>query len=140
MSQETQIRVEKSIAATREDLFKAWTNADSMRRWFAPAGVDVAAATVTPIVGGDLRITMRQGDVVETAIGTFREVVPFKKIHFTWAQKGNTAVPVTDVHVQLEDTPDGGTHVVLIQAGLAADAPREIYTRAWSGILDNLHR
>jgi uncharacterized protein YndB with AHSA1/START domain len=134
----TEIRIEASIKASRHGIYSAWTRAESLRRWCAPAGVDVAEVTISPVVGGHLRLTMRQGDATETAVGVFKNLVPGETLHFTWGQEGNAAVPITDIKIYLEDTSDGGTKVVLVQSGIPANAPREIYVRAWTGILDKL--
>lgn len=138
MTQTTEISIEQLINAPKSEVFKAWTDADLMRKWFAPAGVDVYDAAVTLTVGGELRIVMGKGGETDTAIGTFKEIVPSTKLRFSWGLEGNSAVPVSEITVYLKDAASGETRVVLVQSGLPNDAPQEVYIRAWSGILAKL--
>ena len=66
------LRVSRVFPAPRETVFKAWSSADHVKRWFCPNGYSVPEATVEMRVGGRFEVCMRspegagaldQGDV-----------------------------------------------------------------------------
>lgn len=57
------LRIERTFAASAEDVFDAWTSPDVMRRWFHPApDWATPAAEVDLRVGGKVRVVMRRPD------------------------------------------------------------------------------
>ena len=66
----------ESFRAPRETVFKAWSSADHVKRWFCPNGYSVPEATVEMRVGGRFEVCMRSPEGVEHwTKGTFTEVV-----------------------------------------------------------------
>jgi len=75
------VRVSRVLAAPRELVFKAWSSAEHVKRWFAPTGFSVPHAKVEMRVGGVFEILMRAPDGVEHwARGTFAEVSPVDRL------------------------------------------------------------
>ena len=69
------VRVSRTLHAPREIVFAAWSSADHVKRWFAPAGYAVPEARVEMRVGGPFEVLMRAPDGVEHRVrGTFVEV------------------------------------------------------------------
>jgi uncharacterized protein YndB with AHSA1/START domain len=69
------LRVSRVFPAPRETLFKAWSSADHVKRWFCPNGYSVPEATVEMRVGGRFEVCMRSPEGVEHwTKGTFTEV------------------------------------------------------------------
>ena len=57
------VRIERTYAASAEDVFDAWTSPEVMRRWFhAGRDWDTPVAEVDLRVGGDVRVVMRRPD------------------------------------------------------------------------------
>src|SRR5206468_5425301 len=57
------VRIERSFAASAEDVFDAWTSPEVMRRWFhCAAHWETPAAEVDLRVGGKVRVVMRKPD------------------------------------------------------------------------------
>ena len=70
------LRVSRVFSAPRETVFKAWSSADHVKRWFCPNGYSVPDATVEMRVGGRFEVCMRSPEGVEHwTKGTFTEVV-----------------------------------------------------------------
>ncbi len=75
------VRVSRILHAPRELVFKAWSSAEHVKRWFAPTGFTVPQATVDMRVGGAFRALMRAPDGVEHwTRGTFVEVARFDRL------------------------------------------------------------
>ena len=49
------LRVSRIFSAPRETVFKAWSSADHVKRWFCPNGYSVPEAAVEMRVGGAVR-------------------------------------------------------------------------------------
>ena len=70
------LRVSRVFSAPRETVFKAWSSADHIKRWFCPSGYSVPEATVEMRAGGRFEICMRSPDGVDHwTKGKFTEVV-----------------------------------------------------------------
>jgi uncharacterized protein YndB with AHSA1/START domain len=71
----TPVRVSRVFSAPRETVFKAWSSADHIKRWFCPNGYSVPEAKVEMRVGGAFEVCMRSPEGVDHwTRGTFTEV------------------------------------------------------------------
>jgi uncharacterized protein YndB with AHSA1/START domain len=106
--------VERRVRAPRAAVYAFLVTGD---RWAAWQGI---AASVNPTPGGSLAITMPNGDV---AAGRFLELVPHRRIVFTWGWMGSDVVPAgsSTVVLELVDDPDG-TLIRLTHRDLPAEA------------------
>jgi uncharacterized protein YndB with AHSA1/START domain len=70
--------------APRELVFKAWTDADRLRRWWGPHGSTVLECETDPHPGGVIRVRTRMPDgTVYHNPGVFEEVVPPELLVFS---------------------------------------------------------
>ncbi|HEY3622959.1 MAG TPA: SRPBCC family protein [Roseiarcus sp.] len=70
------LRVSRVFSAPRETVFKAWSSADHIKRWFCPSGYTVPEAKVEMRAGGAFEVCMRSPEGMEHwTRGTFTEVV-----------------------------------------------------------------
>ena len=121
------------------DVWRAWTEADQLRRWFGshPDGV-VLAARADVRVGGSFEVTFRDptGDV-HTCFGAYTLVEPPAKLGFTWRW---VAAPdaVERVEVTLEDT-GSGTRLTLVHADIDP-ATTHGYEAGWTSTFAKLRR
>jgi uncharacterized protein YndB with AHSA1/START domain len=70
------LRVSRIFSAPRETVFRAWSSADHIKRWFCPSGYSVPDAKVEMRVGGAFEVCMRSPEGVDHwTKGTFTEVV-----------------------------------------------------------------
>ena len=69
------LRVSRTFSAPRETVFKAWSSADHIKRWFCPDGYSVPEAKVEMQAGGAFEVCMRSPEGVDHwTRGTFTEV------------------------------------------------------------------
>ena len=75
------VKVSRVFSAPRETVFKAWSSADAVKRWFCPDGYSVPEATVEVLVGGAFEVCMRSPQGVDHwTKGTFAEVRPPERL------------------------------------------------------------
>ena len=119
-------------------VWRAWTDPQALKHWFGPEEIiDVPLAEVDLRVGGRFRVTMRAADgETHDVSGTYLEVVPERKLVFSWAWR-STPERESRVTVQLE--PDaGGCELVLMHEQFFDQAAREAHEHGWSGALVKL--
>ena len=92
----TTLEVRRTVAASRETVFQAWTDPEMLKKWWR-----VDAGWSTPIAEVDLRVG-----------GAYREVTPPEKLVFTWIWEGPEAAEETLVTVEFLDQGDH-TEVIL---------------------------
>jgi uncharacterized protein YndB with AHSA1/START domain len=75
------LRVSRVFSAPRETVFRAWSSADHIKRWFCPNGYSVPEAKIEMRVGGAFEVCMRSPEGVDHwTKGTFTEVVPPERL------------------------------------------------------------
>ena len=69
-----------------EKVYRAWTDPQAIRQWWGPGGQDpVSVAELDVRVGGRFRIVFGGPDGKAHEVqGVYREVVPNRKLVFTW--------------------------------------------------------
>jgi uncharacterized protein YndB with AHSA1/START domain len=58
------LRVSRVFSAPRETVFKAWSSAEHVKRWFCPNGYSVPEATVEMRPGGRFEVCMRRSTIM----------------------------------------------------------------------------
>ncbi len=82
------IVVRKMLPATREEVFAAWTDPESIRQWMCPGDVAWTEAQLDVRVGGSYRILMKGKTQDYDHAGVYQVVEPPSKLVFTWISKG----------------------------------------------------
>jgi uncharacterized protein YndB with AHSA1/START domain len=115
--------VERRIAASPNTVFSFFSDVSRWLRW---QGVE---AEIEPEPGGVFRMNVR-GDGF--ASGTFLEVVPERRLVFTWGWEDESlGVPPGSTVVEIELVPDGdGTLLRLTHRDLPPEAI-EIHRHGW---------
>jgi uncharacterized protein YndB with AHSA1/START domain len=132
--------VTHTYAAPRERVFKAWTDAGQLSRWFSPTDDYSTKAEVDLRVGGAYRIeiTHSSGNA-HAVVGTYREIKAPERLSFTWNWEG-TPMPETTL-VTIEFTPAGnGTQVTMTHEKLPTIESREQHEKGWVGCMSRLER
>ena len=131
--------VRKTIAATPERLFVAWTEPDALRQWWGPDGVTCIDPQVDLRVGGRYRIGNRLPDgSLLWIVGEFEAVEPPHRLVYTWRLE-SVAERVERVTVRFERR-EAGTEVVVTHARIATEAERDRHRHGWEGCLAGLAR
>lgn len=133
------VRLERVIRADRERVFRAWTEAGQMKRWFAPQGFTIPEAEVDARPGGAFRVIMRAPDGSEhVASGSFRRVEPPSLLTFTWSWESAAEEP-EETLVTVELSAEGGsTRLLLVHEGFSTDAERENHEEGWASCVEQL--
>lgn len=131
------LTIVRRIKASPARVWAAITQPEQMMQWWGPdAGPTLnVVADVRP--GGRFSVVFRliNGDE-HNPTGTYREVVPEKKLVFTWDLPGDPE-PVSLVTFRLEPV-DGGTELTLTHERLPDEETRQSHELGWSGFLDKL--
>lgn len=130
---ETSMQVTQFIKASRERVFKAWSDADIAKKWFAPEGCTAVSMEADLREGGTFRGTMDCGGDLHTAFGTYQTIVPPEKIVFThqWEEADSPETLVTIEFLSQDD----GTLVSLTQTGFTRLTAAQGHEEGWGGSL-----
>lgn len=106
-------RTSRIIEASREKVYRAWTNPKLAKRFAAPEGCKTKSFTSDFRVGGDYRTAMQTPYGLMKNKGTFVEIVPGKKIvqTFIWDQ------PDTEVNFITLEFKARGNKTLLVLSG-----------------------
>ncbi len=135
------LRLERSFAAPRESVFRAFTEPALRSQWLRP-GDDwtVPVTELDPRAGGRYRDVFRSPDGVEySEAGEFREVRrPERLVYGCRFEGGGVLEPVTNVTIDFHDLGAGKTRLVLEQSGYRERKNRDEQEQGWPAFLDQL--
>jgi uncharacterized protein YndB with AHSA1/START domain len=132
------LEVRRTIRASPEHIYDAWTTAETLARWFAPsADFTTVVHEVEARVGGRYRIEMRhQNGSSHVAVGAYRELTRPTRLSFSWRWDGT---PMADTIVTIDLMPvDGGTELILTHSGFTTEPERNEHAKGWNGCLDRI--
>jgi len=134
------VRIERTFAASAEDVFDAWTSPDVMRRWFHCApDWDTPEAEVDLRVGGKVRVVMRRPDGTEAeAQGVYTLIDRPHRLAMTWIFDDD---PSNEQLIELSFSgSERSTTVLMVNSGISTDRRRGAQDEGWHGCLDELER
>jgi uncharacterized protein YndB with AHSA1/START domain len=141
-AEKTSLAIKRFINAPRDRVYHAWTDPAQLKEWWGPEWVRTRNITADVRVGGKYRWDLTDPDGEEmTAFGEYRELVPGKKIVFTWrwddddVWENRTSI----VTVELSDR-DGGTELLLKHEQLPSEESRDRHNEGWNSVLDRLEK
>jgi len=141
-TEKTSLEIKRFINAPREQVYRAWTDPAQLKEWWGPEGVQTRNFIADARLGGKYRweLTNAEGEEM-TVFGEYRELVPGKKIVFTWKwdDDENWEEHNSVVTVELSDR-DGGTDVRLTHEQLPSAASRDRHNDGWNSVLDRLEK
>jgi len=133
MASDKQIIIERVFEAPRERVWKAWTEADEVKKWWGPAGFTAPHVEIDFKVGGKYLYAMHGPAGTEFdrdlwSAGEYKEIVPLEKIvvsDYFSDEHGNkmnpsehglsTDMPAEmDVTVKFEELDGGNTKLSII--------------------------
>lgn len=133
----------RTVAAPRERVWRAWTDADELTLWHHPARVSTPRDSIAVDVreGGTYRYTMvndEDGEEYPTA-GTYLLVSEPERLVFTWGSPDDD--PAESPVVAVDLTASGGgseTEVALHVRGIPGEPGDDNVYDGWSQALENL--
>ncbi len=131
------LKMSRIIPASREEVFEAWTTAESLKQWIGPEDSSVSFIELDVRVGGTFRIEMQHADEGEMVLtGTYREIRPPEKLVFTWVSKHTH---FRDSLVTLDFIARGeATELILLQTQLPDEEAVEQHIAGWTHMLERL--
>lgn len=138
------VRLSRIFPAPRATVFKAWSSADHVKRWFAPTSYTVPHAKVHMRDGGPFEVCMRAPDGTEHwTRGTFTEVSPVDRLVLDLRVEDAKGTGLFRAHTEVTFADaGGGTRMDVVQtytvlkpdvAWMAKGAPA-----GWAQTLDKL--
>jgi len=124
-----------------EKLWRAWTDPEAIKRWWGPdAGDRVSLVQLDVRVGGRYRIVFGgpQGTDHEVQ-GVYREVVPHRRLVFTWTWPNSTPERESVVTIVFKAAA-GGTELDFRHEQFFDEAARDGHRRGWSAAFDRLEQ
>jgi len=131
------LEIKRFIRASRDRVYAAWTDPAQLKKWFGPEKVETRSLIADVRVGGQFRWDLTNPEGKEMTIsGVYREVLPGKKIVFTWRLEEdedwkNHRSIVTVEFFGRED----GTEIHLTHEKLPNEASRDDHTQGWNSVL-----
>ena len=136
--QSAEVSIRRTYPVAPDKVWRAWTQPQALSQWFGPGATPSRAeAEIDLRVGGRYRIAfpMPNGEKNE-ASGEYLEVVPNRRLVFTWAWKG-TPERVSRVTIDLQPAA-GGTELRFVHDRFFDDTARANHERGWQPVFGNL--
>ena len=138
------LHMARTFPVPRKTLFRAWSSAEHVARWFTPATLTTPHAHVDMRVGGAFEVCMRMPDGTEHwTRGTFVVVDPDERLVLDLRAEDAQGRILFHAHtdVRFSDTP-GGAHLEVAQSYRVIDPAAAAMiggaTAGWTSTLDNL--
>jgi uncharacterized protein YndB with AHSA1/START domain len=133
------LTLKRRLKAPPAKVFAAWTDPEKVKQWMGPGEVKVLSAACDPRAGGTFNWVMRTPDgEIHDVGGVFREVVPDRKLVFTWAWK---TTPERESLVTVDIKPDGEGSLMTLTHEKFFDADaRDRHQGGWTGALDKMEK
>ncbi len=133
------VEIKRTFAASRERVFRAWTEKSAMEDWFGPDGVTAECDTFDPSPGGRYRIIMHVKEGENPIVGgEFLEITPYERLVFSWEWENvdYAGIP-TVVELSFKEV-DEGTELTLVHTKLPGQEAAERHTQGWNSCCDCL--
>ena len=134
------LSIVRKLDAAPGKVWRAITEPEMLKQWMAPSDAfSVPVAEAELHIGGRYHIVMNAPDgQVHDVSGTYREIVPNKKLVYTWAWK-STPERESVVTIELR-AAGGGTELTLRHEQFADDEARNHHEQGWNGCLARLEK
>ena len=133
-----QLRLTRRYPVGPEKVWRAWTEAQALTRWFGPGdtrAVDIARLDVRP--GGRYHLGFFTTDGEHHDVkGEYLVVEPLRKLQFSWAWK-STPERVSLVTIELRAV-EGGTELQFVHERFFDAQAAENHKRGWTATFDKL--
>jgi len=140
------LKLSRVFHARRETVFKAWSSAEHVKRWFCPETFTVPDATVEMRVGGRFDVCMRSPTGEEHwTRGTFVEVTPHARLVIDARVTDGAGKPLFGAYTEVGFSDAlGGTQMDVVQTYTLADPSFAWMVKGapegWRSTLDKLEK
>ena len=132
------LALKRRFKAAPAQLFQAWTQPEKMIRWWGVYDDCKPPIAETDLkVGGRFRVQFWTPNGEHHSVsGLYREVVPDRKLVFSWAWQ---STPERESQVTVDLKPDGdGTILTLTHEQFFSDKARDDHAVGWNQAFDKL--
>ena len=135
------VRIQRTFAASAEDVFDAWTSPEVMRRWFhCEPDWGTPEAEVDLRVGGKVRVVMRKPDGSEVEMrGEYTLIDRPRRLVMTWTFDDDPSKTQQLIELSFSES-EGSTTVLMVNSGISTDGRRDAQDEGWRGCLDELEQ
>ncbi len=125
-----------------ERVFRAFTDAGELKRWFGPEGMKVNSVEMDARVGGAYRIEMQSPDgEIYTVKGVVQELSEPDTIVYTWTWEEEDEAEEHESLVTIKlSSVAGGTDIELVHTQLASDESAQRHSEGWAACFSSLDR
>ncbi len=132
------LRLERRYEVPPDKVWRAWTDPKALTAWFGPGEADSVTLAETDVrVGGRFHVVFHTPDGEEHDVsGTYVEVLPARKLVFTWAWK---STPERESLVTVSLEPAGtGTRMNFLHEQFYDQAARDDHEGGWTLTFEKL--
>lgn len=130
--------VTRTLKATPQAVFDAWTDAHQLQQWLCPEPGVVGEALCDPVVGGSYRLVMVFSHGTEEVTGKYLVVEPPYRLVFTW-RSGGVADHETRVSVDLQPV-GASTEMTITHDRIPTPGARDALAPGWANVASRLDR
>ena len=141
-AEKTSLEIVRFISVHPARVYDAWTDPAQLRQWFGPENVRTRNISADVRVGGKYRwdLTNAEGEEM-SAFGEYRELIPGKKIVFTWQWDDDEAWENRTSVVTIELFERGrGTELRFRHEQLPSEESRDRHNEGWNSFLNRLEQ
>jgi uncharacterized protein YndB with AHSA1/START domain len=135
------LTLKRRIKAPPAKVFAAWTDPQKLAQWFGPSETVAGSvrAELDVRVGGRFKVAFQTDDGERHQVGgTYREVVPDRRLQFTWAWH---STPERESLVTITLAEDASATLLTLHHEQFFDQKaRDGHERGWTGTLEKLER
>ena len=140
LEEKPSLTLSRTYPVAPEKVWRAWTDPEALKGWWGPGTESVSLAELDVRVGGRFRIVFGGPDgKAHECAGVYREVVPNRKLVFTWTWPNSTPDRESLVTITLR-AAGKGTELVFLHEQFFDETVRDGHNRGWTGALDKLGR
>jgi uncharacterized protein YndB with AHSA1/START domain len=135
------LSLQRHYPVAPEKVWRAWTDPQALKQWWGPGGPEAVSLVELDVqVGGRFRIVFGgpRGDEHEVQ-GTYKEVVPNRRLSFTWTWPRTTPERESLVTIAFKASA-GGTDLEFVHAKHFDEKVRDGHLRGWSEAFVKLDR
>ena len=138
MTDDTTIRIEKTLDAPIERVFDAWLDPKGIAVWMCPAeGTRVPDPKLDARVGGQFDFSMDVGGELLPHVGEYTVIDRPRVLEFTWKSPGTHQLD-TRVTLEFSSPADGKTLLRLTHRLLPNTEASQMHQAGWQRIVDCL--
>ena len=141
-AEKTSLEIKRFIGAPRDRVYAAWTDPVQLKEWWGPKHARTLKIVADTRIGGKYRwdLVNQEGEKM-SVFGEYRELVPGKRVVFTWKWDDDETWKNCNsiVSVDFFDRDDG-TELTLKHEQLPSEESRDRHNQGWNSVLDRLEQ